>query len=147
MQLNTKQNKILFSTMADNKSLSEKTTAELIETYEKHAFFLKLLAEELKKRGVVLSDIQKQSSANNTSQSTTPAEKKPVQLKKTIVVDIKPEDKKKEKAFADATIADMKHILTLNKIEFKTAMKKDELIQLVRKNNLVRKVEQYINSD
>lgn len=50
-------------------------------------------------------------------------------------------DKAKKEKEVRATVKEMRDILTVNKVAFKSNAKKDELCTLIRDNNLVRKAE------
>ncbi len=96
------------------KSITESTVSELIEREKKHRFFIKLIDTELSKRGT------------KTEQKKSPIKKSP-----------------KKKAITYGTRDEMKEVLEKHKIDFKSNMNKTDLLSLVKKNNLVRIVEEH----
>ena len=65
--------------------------------------------------------------------------KEKTKSKKKTVVKVKKKDTSKRKI--KATVADMKATLTDNNVKFKGAIKRDEIEELIRQNNLVRVAE------
>lgn len=85
-------------------------------------------------------------SNNEKSNKTTTSPKKDelpkkekTKSKKKPVVKVKKKDTSKRKI--KATVADMKATLTDNNVKFKAAIKRDEIEELIRQNNLVRVAE------
>ncbi len=97
--------------MTSSKSLTESTSAELIERKKKHIFFIKLIDEEIAKR-------------------------KPK-------ITIKKATNNEAKKDLTATRDDIKAVLSSKNITYKANMTKDELTAIVRKNNLVKAVEEF----
>jgi len=122
--------------MSASKSISESTEAELIERKQKHEFVIKLIDSELSSRKSG-SKVEKSASFNPLKVSFAPNVKDNTNSK-TI--------KRGGSQLNLSTKEDMKHILTENKIEYKTSMKKDELIVLIKKHNLIRAVENYTSN-
>ena len=108
--------------MSSNKSISESTLDELLERRKKHQFCLKLINEELAKRGYNIF------TTPNTNTSNTA---------------IKNKKKSPNKSGINATRDDMKTVLNRSNVSFKTGAKKEELVELIKKHNLVRGVESY----
>lgn len=86
------------------------------------------------------------STNNEKSNKTTTSPKKDelpkkekTKSKKKTVVKVKKKDTSKRKI--KATITDMKATLTDNNVKFKAAIKRDEIEELIRQNNLVRVAE------
>ncbi len=104
------------------KSISESTLAELMEKKEKHKFCIKLIDAEIAKREGKTIKIKKVSPESST------------QVKK-----VSP----KKGSTKTATRDDMKAVLKRKGIDFKESANKAELQEIVRKNNLVRIVENY----
>lgn len=83
---------------------------------------------------------------NEKSNKTTTSPKKDelpkkekTKSKKKTVVKVKKKDTSKRKI--KATVTDMKTTLTDNNVKFKAAIKRDEIEELIRQNNLVRVAE------
>ena len=86
------------------------------------------------------------STNNEKSNKTTTSPKKDelpkkekTKSKKKTVVKVKKKDTSKRKI--KATVTDMKATLTDNNVKFKAAIKRDEIEELIRQNNLVRVAE------
>lgn len=86
------------------------------------------------------------STNNEKSNKTTTSPKKDelpkkekTKSKKKPVVKVKKKDTSKRKI--KATVTDMKTTLTDNNVKFKAAIKRDEIEELIRQNNLVRVAE------
>ena len=121
----------LCYTYMSDKPIAEKSNEELLESIQKHEFYIKLLKNELDKRGVKRPS-KKTSSSTSTSTSkvgSTSTTSKAASATKIISKDI------------DATMAEMQLILAKNGIEFKKSSNRSELVSLIRKNGLVRKAE------
>jgi len=114
--------------------LSEYTVTELKN-------LRKEINEELKKRE---PPVKKQSSSDTKpiSGDKKPNDKKPSDKKAT---DKKSGDKKSEKN-AKFTRGDMKTVLKRNNLEYRENMKKSELLDIIKKNNMVHKVKEYHNN-
>jgi len=100
------------------KPITDSTNDELIERRKKHQFIINLIDDELNKRKA----LKRVSSTPNID---------------------KPDEPAKKKSINDSTKDDIKAVLTANNIEWKSSMKKDDLIALVKKNNLVRACEEF----
>ena len=107
-----------------NKSISESTLSELIERKKKHQFFINLIDAEIAKR------------KGNVQSNKTIAIKKSITVKPQIT-------KKTSPKKASTTRDDMKTILKRKGIDFKSSDSKADLLEIVRKHNLVRTVDDY----
>ncbi len=99
--------------MSANKSITESTIPELIERRKKHKFIVQLIDAELSKRN---SSKEKKSPKSTSGESS-------------------------KKSSISYTRDDMKEVLGKRNVEYKSNMSKDELTTLIKKNNLVRIVE------
>ena len=104
---------------SNTKPISESSTDELMERKKKHLFIVSLIDAEINKRNP--KEKSDKTGKNTVSHNIT--------IKRTNI--------------NNSTKEDIKNVLKKNNIEFNASLKKDELIDLVRKNNLVRKVEEY----
>jgi len=123
-----------------SKSISESSTNELLERIEKHKFCIRLIDAELSKRNDNSVSIKKGIKIKtNTSSNDAINKVLPKKASSSKKVSPKKASSKKDIATRD----DMKVILKRKGIEFKESANKMELQELVRKNNLVRVVENY----
>ena len=107
-----------------NKTLADLTSEELRERRRYHDAVIKLIDAELSKRGTTRINI-------NKNVSTTQASSKPNVAK--------PKSSNKKQF----TRGDMMAVLDKKDIKYKKSDTKAELMDIVRKNNLVRTVEEY----
>lgn len=88
----------------------------------------------------LLSTNNEKSNKTTTSPKNDELPKKEkTKSKKKTVVKVKKKDTSKRKI--KATVTDMKATLTDNNVKFKAAIKRDEIEELIRQNNLVRVAE------
>jgi hypothetical protein len=116
--------------MSSNRLLTDYTLQELEEKKKKYKFMVKLIDEEISKKNG-----KKKSSKKSTKKDIkkTSDEDKPIHKN----------EKVKIKSTIKPTIKDIKYILTNKNIDFKANMNKEELWDIVKKNNLVRIVEDH----
>jgi ATP phosphoribosyltransferase len=116
--------------MSGLKSLSECTISELKERKSKHEFLIKMIDSELEKRkgktNNVLISIKTKNNDIKKDDKKSPPKKSPT--KETTI---------------DATRDDMKVILSQKNIKFASNSTKSELYEIIKKNNLIRNVENY----
>lgn len=130
-----------------SKSISESSTNELLERIEKHKFCIRLIDAELSKRNDNSVSIKKgikiktNTSSNDAINKVLP--KKASSPKKASPKKASSPKKGSSSKKGIATRDDMKVILKRKGIEFKESANKMELQELVRKNNLVRVVDNY----
>ena len=108
-----------MSSASTTKSFSECSVEELTERLKKHEFCIKLIKQEMKKKGVTYE------ASTSTTKQTQP---------------------KKPRGEIQATKDEMKKVLSDKGVDFKSSSSKDDLIALIRKNNLVRIAEEEHNS-
>ena len=111
-----------------NKTLAELSSEELSERRRYHINVIKLIDSELEKRGSIVKTEAKtiiKKTGNNVVKTT----KKPIT-----------EGTKTKKQY---TRNDMMAVLDKKDIKYKKIATKAELLEIVRKNNLVRTVEEY----
>lgn len=88
---------------------------------------------------LLLTNNEKSNKTTTSPKKDELPKKEKTKSKKKTVVKVKKKDTSKRKI--KATVTDMKTTLTDNNVKFKAAIKRDEIEELIRQNNLVRVAE------
>lgn len=118
----------------NEKAILDSTVSELIDKKKNHEYYIDMIDKELLKRRSDQNTTKKLTVKSDTAKPKAKPKAQPKVEEKLTTI-------KKKKI--DATKEDMKAVLIKKDISFKANSTREELVELVKKNNLVRVAENH----